>query len=284
MSSDYYMVITIFLVSPRHSHANELTFIDVHGIYQMMPPNVWPSGRIQLYSLQPSINLPSYSAAMIPMYYEGGMKARVRHVKSIELHRLLALTRDSNQGPTVQGSNYYITAAGNSYGSETRLQEYLVIFTRIWQINQTVRLLRLWAEVLWFKYFIPRALMCDKPIVCIGAATAQLARDRTLPIFGNSKCDPPTIVLSIINIHYNLDPTTYSTTAAPLYVCTITYNNNFIVWRNIRAEIEVLGYHQPCVNEISRLSKHEILWQLVIKSTMWLYKFSSNKTPAQVRI
>ena len=34
-----------------------------------------------------------------PMYYPGGMKARVGPVQSIEPHRILAPTRDSNQEP-----------------------------------------------------------------------------------------------------------------------------------------------------------------------------------------
>ena len=34
-----------------------------------------------------------------PMYYPEGMKARVSSVQSIEPHRILALTRDSNQEP-----------------------------------------------------------------------------------------------------------------------------------------------------------------------------------------
>ena len=34
-----------------------------------------------------------------PMYYPGGMKARVCSVQSIEPHRILASTRDSNQEP-----------------------------------------------------------------------------------------------------------------------------------------------------------------------------------------
>ena len=39
-----------------------------------------------------------------PMYYPEGMKARVGPVQSIEPHRILAFTRDSNQEPPGPGS------------------------------------------------------------------------------------------------------------------------------------------------------------------------------------
>ena len=50
------------------------------------------------------------------MYYPEGMKARVSPVQSIEPHRILAPTRDSNQEPLgpVQSSNHYTTAAHNT--------------------------------------------------------------------------------------------------------------------------------------------------------------------------
>ena len=68
------------------------------------------------FRLQPSINLhaqlmPLCSAALVPypMYYPKRMKARVGPLQSIEPHRILAPTRDSNQGPPSRQSRIVST-------------------------------------------------------------------------------------------------------------------------------------------------------------------------------
>ena len=56
----------------------------------------------------------------------------------------------------------------------------------------------------------------DIAIVGIGAATARVARVRTLPTFGILTWDPPPKFCSKVLIHYTMDPTIFSTPAAPL--------------------------------------------------------------------
>ena len=69
------------------------------------------SSKLQLYSIHAQLMFDWYL-----MYYPELMKARVSPVQSIEPHRILAPTRDLNQGPpgplsrVVQSSSHYTTA------------------------------------------------------------------------------------------------------------------------------------------------------------------------------
>ena len=66
-----------------------------------MPDDATEGAAKHSSRLQSSVNLhASYSpAALVPMYYLKGMKARVSLVQSIEPHSILAPTWDLNQGP-----------------------------------------------------------------------------------------------------------------------------------------------------------------------------------------
>ena len=57
--------------------------------------------------------------------------------------------------------------------------------------------------------------------IIIGAATARVARVRTLPTFGILTWDPPKFCSKVL-IHYLLDPTIFSTPAAPLSIMCYT--------------------------------------------------------------
>ena len=59
---------------------------------------------------QPSYNL-DVQLLRYPMYYPEGMKDRVSPVQSIEPHRILTPTRDSNQGPPDPQSRVVTTSA-----------------------------------------------------------------------------------------------------------------------------------------------------------------------------
>ena len=75
---------------------------------------------------------------------------------------------------------------------------------------------------IWFtSWFTTPSL--TRPVVhqsrfCIGAATARVARVRTLPTSENPEWIRP-ILCSKVLIHYNLDPTIFSTPAVPLHFC-----------------------------------------------------------------
>ena len=65
--------------------------------------------------LQQSINLNApVTAALLPMDCPEGIKARVSPMQSIEPHRILASTRDLNQGPSGQQSNVVASIATTS--------------------------------------------------------------------------------------------------------------------------------------------------------------------------
>ena len=66
-----------------------------------------------------------------------------------------------------------------------------------------------------FIYSIIRSFNFDfSSVATIGAATARVARVRTLPTFGILTWDPK--ICSKVLIHYTMDPTIFSTPAAPL--------------------------------------------------------------------
>ena len=55
----------------------------------------------------------------------------------------------------------------------------------------------------------------SRNLLSIGAATARVARVRTLPTFGILTWDPPKFCSKVL-IHYTMDPTIFSTPAAPM--------------------------------------------------------------------
>ena len=77
-------------------------------------------------------------------------------------------------------------------------------------------------------------------IMHIGAATARVARVRTLPTFGILTWDPPKFCSKVL-IHYTMDPTIFSTPAAPLIMHDVTSVQS---WRVDRL-FWVLGWEEP---------------------------------------
>ena len=92
----------IFGWALRYSHAIELTLFLWH-ICQLIPLKLWPN-TAQGCNHQ-SVFMPQLlwcSAALVPMYYPGGMKARVRPLQWSKPYSLLAPTQGSNPGGLIQ--------------------------------------------------------------------------------------------------------------------------------------------------------------------------------------
>ena len=79
---------------------------------------VWPNTAFLCCNHQ-STCMPSYSFHVqllwYPMYYPGGMKARVSPVQWSEPHSILAPFQDSNPGGRIQNHDHYTTTAHDRY-------------------------------------------------------------------------------------------------------------------------------------------------------------------------
>ena len=84
----------------HHDRVMQLNWLYFCGICQMMPLKVWPNTALGCN--HQSICMAQLQLLRYPMYYPGGMKARVGPVQWSKPNSILAPTQDSNPGGRIQ--------------------------------------------------------------------------------------------------------------------------------------------------------------------------------------